>query len=132
MTENTELPGWLVPIKRLATLAPLYIAYPLATFLGDYAENSRAARLALFSLCESVEALVRFLAIVRSIEIIEQHGSAPGWLGKAAAENLLVPTFGKWMSLLRIIAAHEAKNRSLLLPELADVAARLDRQHFAS
>jgi hypothetical protein len=132
MSEESASSRWLAPIERLSSLAPIYVAYPLATFLSDHDRSPRVARLALFSLCESVEAVVRFLAIARSVELIEQNGAAPGWLSKAAAANLLVPTFGKWMALLRVIASRENESRSNLIPELADVAARFDREHFAS
>ena len=76
---------------------------------------------------------MRFLALARSAEIIGQSktGTAPEWLATAAAENLLKPTFGKWMALLRIIAEQEKKSPSPVMPELADAAARLQSEHFA-
>jgi hypothetical protein len=126
-------PGWLAPIERLGKVAPLYVAHPLAAFLNDCALGPRVARLALFSLCESVEAVVRFLAIARAVEVIgeSETGKAPQWLAKAAADNLLVPTFGKWINLLRIIAEWELKRRSALVPELAYAAKRFDSDLFA-
>ena len=131
MSQESDPAGWLAPIERLAELAPLYVAHPLATFLRDYAQTPRIARLALFSLCESIEAVVRFLAICRAVEIITQKEKTPEWLAKAAANNLLVPTFGKWMNLLREIAERGGDERSMLVPELADASARLDRELFA-
>jgi hypothetical protein len=130
VNEHAPTPLWLSPIERLVKAGPLYVAYPLAVFLDDYAQDPRSARPALFSLCESVEAVVRFLAITRGVEIIGP-GTAPEWLAKAAADNLLVPTFGKWMNLLRVIGEHEKKGRSVLLPELAEAAATFDNELFA-
>jgi hypothetical protein len=123
--------AWRDPIVRLAEGAPLYVAHPLTVFLKDEAEGPRAARLALFSLCESVEALVRFLAIARSVEIIgdSETEKAPRWLARAAADNLVTPTFGKWMNLLRVIS-HERQRPSRLLPELVAAAAAFDAEFF--
>jgi hypothetical protein len=133
MSAESDISRWLAPIERLAERAPLYVAYPLATFLLDYAQTPRAPRLALFSLCESVEAVVRFIAIARSVEIIERSktGKAPEWLAKTAADNLLRPTFGKWMNLLRMVAEHGGAHRSVLVPDLADASVRLDSELFA-
>ena len=132
MSDESDLSRRLAPIERLAERAPLYVAYPLATFLRDYAQTPRMARLALFSLCESVEAVVRFIAIARCVEIIARSktGKAPGWLAKTAAGNLLMPTFGKWMNLLRVIAEHGAQ-RSVLVPDLVHTSERLDGELFA-
>ena len=125
MSQESNHSRWLAPIERLAELAPLYVAYPLATFLRDYAQTPRIARLALFSLCDSVEAVVRFLSIARSLELISKNGKAPGWLARTAAANLVTPTFGQWINLLTIIIDHEkGKSQSDLLPELATLDLR--------
>ena len=132
MMESNACSAWREPISRLARAAPFFVAHPLDVFLEDEIKGSRAPRLALFSLCESVEALVRFLSVARSGEIIgeSETGKAPLWLAKTAAHNLPAPTFGKWMDFLREIAAREKQKPSRLLPQLAAAVAAFDTQFF--
>lgn len=119
---------WQQRLRGQAAALPLFCAGPLEVLLRD-AATPGARRLALLSLCQATEALVRLAAILGTAEVLANAKApgAPPWLAHAARRHLQQPTFGQWRAYLKEVAAQAQPAR---LPELKSAVAGLDAALF--
>ena len=96
---------------------PSVIALPLAEFA---AEQHRVMR--LHRLCDAVEIITRFCAVVLLGELTEQLGDVPlpDELLKHLQPNVSTPTFGKWCGMLSALERECRFRGGLVVPELPD------------
>jgi hypothetical protein len=123
--KSADLPlAWACELEELQTRAPYYVALVLHELLDDvehYAADR--PRWALFGLCEAVEVTARLLAVAATADLIAENGGvAPEWLVAAVREDLRSPTFGRWLGIVRTIAAHGG---TPAFPDIAEASDRL-------
>jgi hypothetical protein len=114
---------WQQRLRGKAGALPLFCAGPLEVLLRD-AATPGAHRLALLSLCQAAEAVVRLAAILGTADVLanaEAH-VAPPWLARAAGQHLQQPTFGQWRAYLKELAMQAQPVR---LPELKSAVVSL-------
>jgi hypothetical protein len=119
LSSADDITAWIRPLRFLRDRGPIYVAAPLADLIHALEAREQLPRFALWCVCESVEAIIRFLAIAGLAELATS-GGLPEKVVKALRPMIERPTFGIWRAVL-VQVVQALSGKAGLMPEVRSI-----------
>ncbi len=115
-----KIPASNSTLSGFAEAFPNVIALPLREYL---LEEHPVVR--LWTMCDTIELLLRFFALVLIAERKQTNGSLPDDLARRLADIVEKPTMGIWFAISQTLASAEMDNNSIGAPAAALISGQL-------